>query len=500
MRVISFLAQETRDTVAINYVSSTIETVIHQTPGDEGSLATKPTYEYVQLFSGQSSDGPPRLRQSQVRRPRPFGRATHTIRSMEQKDVLKALQRDHAAELKLAAKRLKGTARHTEIIPSRTLSELTGHEILLKPENLQVTGSFKIRGAYNKIASLSEEQIARGIVTASAGNHAQGVAYAARERHAKATICMPQITPPLKVDATKAYGADVVLYGDVFDEAAAHAANPALRTMLNTLYDDFIRQFGNLNDRKNIDLFRMDAGNREILSLERYIDGRAVKADIFDHPVSYNINEITHTDDVHEALTASLNKYGNVDMAYMESLTDKSQSDLLEELRGRIFYNPLSKNYEIADRFISGNVMAKAEHIEEYLLSHPDNGEARISLEALRQSLPTPIPFEDLDFNFGERWIPAGVYIRYASWLFDTDVSVRYTASNDEYSIKADMTSPRIMNQYSVRSESRIFNGIALMRHAIHNTTPNITKTVLDKTGKETVSYTHLTLPTNSRV
>ena len=131
---------------------------------------------------------------------------------MEQKDVLKALQRDHAAELKLAAKRLKGTARHTEIIPSPVLSEMTGHEIL---------------GAYNKIASLTEEQIARGIVTASAGNHAQGVAYAARERGAKATICMPQITPPLKVDATKAYGADVVLYGDVFDESAAHAAELA---------------------------------------------------------------------------------------------------------------------------------------------------------------------------------------------------------------------------------------------------------------------------------
>ena len=146
---------------------------------------------------------------------------------MEQKDVLKALQRDHAAELKLAAKRLKGTARHTEIIPSPVLSEMTGHEILLKPENLQVTGSFKIRGAYNKIASLTEEQIAHGIVTASAGNHAQGVAYAARERGAKATICMPQITPPLKVDATKAYGADVVLYGDVFDESAAHAAELA---------------------------------------------------------------------------------------------------------------------------------------------------------------------------------------------------------------------------------------------------------------------------------
>ena len=100
---------------------------------------------------------------------------------------------------------------------------MTGHEILLKPENLQVTGSFKIRGAYNKIASLTDEQLAHGIVTASAGNHAQGVAYAARERGAKATICMPQITPPLKVDATKAYGADVVLCGEVFDESAAHA-------------------------------------------------------------------------------------------------------------------------------------------------------------------------------------------------------------------------------------------------------------------------------------
>ena len=142
---------------------------------------------------------------------------------MEQNEVLKALQRDHAAELKLAAERLKGTACHTEIIPSPVLSEMTGHEILLKPENLQVTGSFKIRGAYNKIASLSDEQLAHGIVTASAGNHAQGVAYAARERGAKATICMPQITPPLKVDATKAYGADVVLCGEVFDESAAHA-------------------------------------------------------------------------------------------------------------------------------------------------------------------------------------------------------------------------------------------------------------------------------------
>ena len=140
---------------------------------------------------------------------------------MEQKDVLKALQRDHAAELKLAAERLKGTARHTEIIPSPVLSEMTGHEILLKPENLQVTGSFKIRGAYNKIASLTEEQIAHGIVTASAGNHAQGVAYAAQAAGVRATIVMPTTTPLVKVNNTKDYGAEVILHGETFDDAAA---------------------------------------------------------------------------------------------------------------------------------------------------------------------------------------------------------------------------------------------------------------------------------------
>ncbi|WEV42041.1 threonine ammonia-lyase [Bifidobacterium sp. ESL0682] len=160
---------------------------------------------------------------------------------MKQEDVVKALQHDHAAELKKAAQRLEGTARHTSIMPSPVLSEATGHEILLKPENLQVTGSFKIRGAYNKIASLSDEDLARGIVTASAGNHAQGVAYAARERGAKATIVMPESTPPLKVDATKSYGANVVLHGNLFDDAAEYASELSKRDGLIYVhpFDDY---------------------------------------------------------------------------------------------------------------------------------------------------------------------------------------------------------------------------------------------------------------------
>ncbi len=131
--------------------------------------------------------------------------------------------RDHAADLNAAKQRLEGTVRHTRIEESQVLTDRTGYKVLLKPENLQKTGSFKLRGAYNKIASLSQEELDHGIITASAGNHAQGVAFAARERGAAATIVMPQITPPLKVDATREYGATVVLKGNVFDESSAYA-------------------------------------------------------------------------------------------------------------------------------------------------------------------------------------------------------------------------------------------------------------------------------------
>ncbi|MFT8358612.1 threonine ammonia-lyase [Bifidobacterium aquikefiri] len=146
---------------------------------------------------------------------------------MQSEQIETFLSRNHVEDLNQAVQRLSGTVRHTDIIPSQILSEMSGFSINLKPENLQRTGSFKIRGAYNKIASLSQSQLDKGIITASAGNHAQGVAYAARERGAKATIVMPQITPPLKVDATRAYGADVVLEGTVFDESFAYAVSQA---------------------------------------------------------------------------------------------------------------------------------------------------------------------------------------------------------------------------------------------------------------------------------
>lgn len=262
------------------------------------------------------------------------------------------------------------------------------------------------------------------------------------------------------------------------NEATRLEANPALREMLNRLYDDFTRRFGNINDAKNLSLIKMDAGGTEILSLERYIDGKAVKADIFQQPVAFNPNEITHADNAREALTASLNKHATVNLEYMAGLTGGTSDEILEELKGQVFFNPMIGSYEIKDKFISGNVISKAEHVERYIENHPDNEAAKESLKALKEAIPRPIAFEDLDFNFGERWIPSGIYSKYASHLFDTNVSVHYAQSRDEYTLKADSKNIKIWDQYAVKATSRTFDGIALMKHALHNTSPDITKKV----------------------
>lgn len=122
-----------------------------------------------------------------------------------------------------ASEKVKEVIQETKLIYSDYLSAQTGNKVWLKPENMQYTGAYKLRGAYYKISTLSEEEREKGLITASAGNHAQGVAYAAKCYGVKATIVMPTTTPLIKVNRTKNYGAKVVLYGDVYDEACEHA-------------------------------------------------------------------------------------------------------------------------------------------------------------------------------------------------------------------------------------------------------------------------------------
>ncbi len=130
-------------------------------------------------------------------------------------------------QFKNAGSVLKGVIRETSLIDSPALSKGCGNRVYLKPENMQVTGAYKIRGAYYKISTLTQEQRERGLVTASAGNHAQGVAYAAQAAGVPATIVMPTTTPLVKVNNTKDYGAKVILHGEVFDESAELAAKLA---------------------------------------------------------------------------------------------------------------------------------------------------------------------------------------------------------------------------------------------------------------------------------
>ena len=122
-----------------------------------------------------------------------------------------------------ASEVVKEATQETKLVFSQYLSNQTGNKVYLKPENMQFTGAYKVRGAYYKLSTLSEEDKKKGLITASAGNHAQGVAYAASKNGVKATIVMPTTTPLIKVNRTKSYGADVVLYGDVYDEACVHA-------------------------------------------------------------------------------------------------------------------------------------------------------------------------------------------------------------------------------------------------------------------------------------
>ena len=130
-------------------------------------------------------------------------------------------------EFKQARSVLSGVIRDTNLIYSDAFSKATGNHVYIKPENMQVTGAYKIRGAYYKISTLTEEEKALGLVTASAGNHAQGVAYAAQAAGVAATIIMPTTTPLVKVNNTKDYGAKVILHGETFDDAAALAAQRA---------------------------------------------------------------------------------------------------------------------------------------------------------------------------------------------------------------------------------------------------------------------------------
>ena len=273
-------------------------------------------------------------------------------------------------------------------------------------------------------------------------------------------------------------------------EAETHEPSEHLREHLNQYYDEFVERYGNLNEKQNVRFILMDANGRDALALERGENGRFVKADIFDHPVSFAVDELTSVDTPMEALSASLNKFGAVNLDYMTGLVDMSEENMIESLEGHIYYNPLAENYEIKDRFIAGNVVQKAEDVKAWI----DREEERIknfpgydgiepyiamaqdSLKALEEATPRKITFDELDFNFGERWIPTGIYSAYMSNLYGTDITIAYSSSMDEYSCDARRKNMKIWEEFCVRGYYRTYDGMSLLKHALHNTVPDIKK------------------------
>ena len=272
-------------------------------------------------------------------------------------------------------------------------------------------------------------------------------------------------------------------------EAERQEANDMLRRHLNTYYDEFVMRYGCLNARQNVKLLMMDASGRNMLALERSEGGTMVKADIFDRPVSFSQETTVTAESPEEALSASLNRYGGVNLPYMESLCDMARTDMLEALKGRVYYNPLAEGYEIADRFIAGNVVVKAKEVEEWVKGYEGHGmmpQAREALAALKEAMPEQIPFEELDFNFGERWIPTGVYAAYMSRLFETDVRISYSESLDEYSVACSHRTMKITDEFLVKGYYRHYDGMHLLKHALHNTCPDMMKKVgEDEHGKD---------------
>ncbi|MCP2025767.1 N12 class adenine-specific DNA methylase [Flavobacterium sp. HSC-32F16] len=289
----------------------------------------------------------------------------------------------------------------------------------------------------------------------------------------------PLQLPTLQKARAEAYINIRDVYQQLYNkEATFQTEQKEERENLNRLYAAFVKRYGSLNSADNIKLIKTDSAGKEIPYLERVVGGVVHKSDIFTHPVSFSTTTIA-TDNPEEALAASLNKYGKVDLDYMTEISSMTDDDLKKALHGRIYYNPLQKEYEISERWIAGNVVEKAQEVKAYLENNPEDSQAKASLTVLEEARPRRIEFEELDFNLGERWIPTGLYARFASHLFDADVHINYSESSDDFSVKCDQKNMHIWEKYAVKAESRTFDGIALLKHALVNTTPDITKKIL---------------------
>lgn len=298
------------------------------------------------------------------------------------------------------------------------------------------------------------------------------------DRNTKTAVFHPLKLSAVQTNRAKAYIALRDAFLELSDtESKLKEEQKELRERLNENYTTFVQRYRNLNTPENIKLIKTDPAGMEMPFLERRVNGVIQKADIFYRPVSFSDIDLK-TDDTSALLASSLNKYGKVNLDYMSEAGGREVSEIIDDLKGRVYFNPLEKQYEIAEDWISGNVVVKAEQVRTYLEEHPNDKEAQKSLKALEDARPELISFEELDFNFGERWIDSGIYSRFASDLYETDVKITYSKNADDFMVACKNENVHIWDKYAVKASNRTYNGIALLRYALINTTPQITKKI----------------------
>ena len=249
---------------------------------------------------------------------------------------------------------------------------------------------------------------------------------------------------------------------------------PELRKQLNALYDAFVVKWGFFHDNDNKEFIMLDSLGTEVFTIEMQVGKDIFKADIMREPVAFKKIDGTETLTPIEALASSLNFYGKVDMGYIAQAAGKDEEEIIDTLQEEIFYNPANGEWEHKGKFLSGNIIAKQEETLSFLpdLAGKEKEWAEASAKALENTIPEPIPYEELDINMGERWIDTKLYADFASDLFGVGANVMYFDVNDTYLIRLQGYSPVAYNTYSVRN----YNGEDLFVHALHDTVPEITK------------------------
>jgi N12 class adenine-specific DNA methylase len=253
---------------------------------------------------------------------------------------------------------------------------------------------------------------------------------------------------------------------------------PELRKSLNFYYDSFLSKHGELNNRVNRNQILFDAalGFKMLSSLEIKDGEKYLRSDIFHGPL-FQQKELLKTDNPSEALARCLNDTGRVELSLISQSTGLTQDEVILQLDKQVLLNPKTLLWETTDNYLSGNVVEKLNIAEKLVNEEPQNLQFARSLAAIRRVQPERIPFERLDFNLGERWVPIAYYQRFASDLFKLDTNIKYLASIDDYKVSYAKKGNTITNEeFSVTpKESNKLTGRILLEYALLNISPQIT-------------------------